>query len=209
MPGCVVGYCDNNYANGGDIFFVEYLLNSTKDAGIGLHAIAYAGWNTNGNTIGTVVANSIVLAIYGHGHEHDKVMKTSSSLLLNSRKNQKQAEANVMFNTLRILEDVYYQSRHRQDLITYVDQIYSTNGECSTNLTADISFYDRYTYKLLQARFVTDIKNPFVLPDEWNLSSIFFPWNRTFEIGLCLSLAAGQTFDSSCEMGDIQGTKET
>ena len=194
LTGRIVGYCDNNYANGGDLFFVEYMLNSTKDAKISLDAVAYAGWNTNGNTIGTVVANSIILTIFSH--RHDNRMEDSSSY--ETKKNQRQA--NTMFNSLRILEDAYYQSRHRQDLISYVGQIYSTTGECASNLTSDISFYERYAYKLLQARFVEDVKEPFALPKEWNLRSIFFPWNRTFEIGLCLNLASGQTLDSSCQL---------
>ena len=180
--GIIIGYCDNNYANGGDLFFRYYMFNSTKSVGIGLDAVAYAGWNTNGNTIGTVVANSIILTLF------------------RDREQGSLNEANVMFNTLRILEDVYYQSRHRQDLKTYVGQINPIYGESSSNLTADLSFYDRYSYKLLQARFAEDIKPAFAISDQVNLRSIFFPWNRTFEIGLCLNFTSGQTPDSSCSM---------
>ncbi len=46
---------------------------------------AYAGWNTDGNTLGTVIANSVLLSVYN------------------------QARENTFFNALRILEDNFYQ----------------------------------------------------------------------------------------------------
>ena len=49
--------------------------------------------NTNGNTIGTVVANTIIRHIFGKKSE------------------------NARFNALRLLEDFYYQAAVRQSLI--------------------------------------------------------------------------------------------
>ena len=162
------------------------MINSTIDASVDLKSVAYAGWNTNGNTIGTVVANSILLSVFRKDTDVD---------VYNTR------EANAMFNTLRILEDVYYQSQHRQDLVSYVGRVDPADGECASNLTADLSFYSKYSFKLLQARFSDDMKASFALPDAWALNSIFYPWNRTFEIGLCMnSLSTSQIPDASCAM---------
>ena len=63
---------------------------------------------SDGNTIGTVVANAIILSLYGRSKQ------------------------NAAFNALRILEDFYYQSGIRQDLI----QVSITNisdGKSSTH----------------------------------------------------------------------------
>ena len=57
----VIGFIDNKYSNGADIRFVDYLLKKTKECGRNISRWTYAGWNTNGNTVGTVVANTIIL----------------------------------------------------------------------------------------------------------------------------------------------------
>jgi len=126
-----------------------------------LENYCYAGWNTDGNTIGTVVANAIILNLYG------------------------KAKPNAAFNSLRILEDFYYQAGVRQDLIQYVNQISMQEGENIENLAPDISFYERFVYKVLNFKF-----NSFSYlfqPHNFTLSDVYFPWNRTFEIGLELN----------------------
>jgi hypothetical protein len=50
-----------------------------------------------------------------------------------------------------------------------------------TNLVPDLAFYTRFIYKNLAARYIA-INQAFGLP--WQLESVYFPWNRTFEIGL-------------------------
>lgn len=59
----IIGFVDNRYSNGADVFFVSYLVGKAKECR-NLTQWAFAGWNTNGNTVGTVVANSILLWVF-------------------------------------------------------------------------------------------------------------------------------------------------
>lgn len=161
-----LGFCDNRYANGGDILFKDYMAGQV--AGTQLYTCAYAGWNTNGNTIGTVVSNAILLSLFGG--------------------DKKAACANAAFNGLRLLEDVDYQAKLRQDLKDYANSITNVAGESSNDLGMDLDFYTRYAFKSLSARF-DEIAETYGLDRESfsGLQSAYFPWNRTFEIGLVLN----------------------
>ena len=152
----VIGFCDNRYANGADRYFVDYMIDQTASYHFAINT--YAGWNTDGNTIGTVVANTILLHLFH------------------------QSEANAKFNSLRLLEDNNYQADHRQFLVSYVNQITNTN-ESTSNLLPDLSFYERFAFKILSSRY-DEIATTFSLP--FQLQSIYYPWNRTFEIGFYL-----------------------
>lgn len=107
-----------------------------------------------GNTCGTVISNSILLYLF------------------------KKVKENTFFNTLRIVEDKYYQAMSRQELAEYVDQV-PTDSE--SDLSHDLPFYERFSFKILNAymQFVTDTYN---LP--WILDKTYYPWKRCFEIGL-------------------------
>ena len=54
-----------------------------------LRDVAYSGWNTNGNTIGTVVSNVVILTLF---------QSTEGAGVANAR------------SSLRLLEDANYQS---------------------------------------------------------------------------------------------------
>jgi hypothetical protein len=56
-----------------------------------------------GNTLGTVIANTILLSLFG---------SSSDSQL-----------ANTKFNALRLVEDNEYQANFRQQLVAYVAQV--------------------------------------------------------------------------------------
>ena len=65
----------------------------------------FGGWNTDGNTLGTVVGNSVVLH-YFSGTRNASI-------------------GNSYFNSLRLLEDDNWQADVRQDLENY---IYTVEG---------------------------------------------------------------------------------
>lgn len=161
-----VGFCDNYFANGGDNGFVAYMAARTADDG--LRHVAYAGWNTNGNTIGTVVANTIILKLFAQG------------------------QRNAEFTALRLTEDMYYQGVVRKELVAFVNEAVATaadNSEESTSfLTPDLEFYQRYVFKLLASKYraIAATYGQQCL----QLDSVYFPWNRTFEIGLQSSASA-------------------
>ena len=58
-----IGFIDNKYSNGADLSFANYMLSKTAECRRNISTWAYAGWNTNGNTVGTVIANSIILNV--------------------------------------------------------------------------------------------------------------------------------------------------
>ena len=62
--------------------------------------------------------------------------------------------------------------------MSFVDQ---TVVDSYDTLNNDLAFYVRYSYKLLWA--ATDhVATTYRVP--WSLSEVYYPWNRTFEIGL-------------------------
>lgn len=155
-----VGFCDNRYSNGADASFVQFMNDQmSRDGQAGMKALTYAGWNTNGNTIGTVVANTVLLTLFRDGVN------------------------NGAFNALRILEDMHYQAALRQELVAFVSDL-SDPSETASNLVPDLEFYQRYSFKRLNAHF-KNITATYGLP--WQLESIYYPWNRTFEIGFKLA----------------------
>ncbi|MFW5749834.1 MAG: DUF4127 family protein, partial [Halanaerobium sp.] len=52
----ITGVCDVKYANGSDNQLIDYILNQELD----WNNFNISGWNTAGNTIGTVCAHSII-----------------------------------------------------------------------------------------------------------------------------------------------------
>ena len=160
-----IGFCDNRYSNGADSRLIEYM--QTKVASSQLKSITYAGWNTNGNTIGTVVSNTILLTLF---NEKIDIIK-----------------GNIEFNSLRIVEDDGYQAQIRQDLNNYVsilsDVLYP---ETTSYLVPDLEFYNRFAFKQLASYYYNSIAKIYNT-SFYQLDSMYYPWNRTFEAGFFLN----------------------
>ena len=77
-----IGFTDSKYSNGGDLSFMKWVASLSP--GLELGAFAYAGWNTNGNKLGTVIANSVVLYYF------------------------RDTQMNRAFGMLRLLEDLQF-----------------------------------------------------------------------------------------------------
>jgi hypothetical protein len=115
--GKVIGFADNRYSNGADIIFVNWMETMRDNGDLDMSNFGYAGWNTDGNTLGTVIGNSVLLYLF-----------------------KNTALPNKYFNTLRILEDCQYQALLRQELINYVEHV---SGDDINNLATDLEFYER------------------------------------------------------------------
>jgi len=152
----IVGLVSNRYSNGADIIFVEWMeeQHAANPNVLDMSTFSFAGWNTDGNTLGTVVSNSILLRFFT---DHP--------------------DANKYFNSLRILEDCRWQAILRQQLDYYVDNV---NGDSTNHLNTDLDFYRHWSWKRLNSDYntITTIFNVDSI-----LKSIYYPWNRTFEIG--------------------------
>ena len=92
-----LGFADVRYSNGGDLAFVDW-LKSIKGGigGNGTFKFAYAGWNTDGNSLGTVISNALILQ--------------ATCVLPGSPPSAGCEVENTVFNTLRLVEDLHYQS---------------------------------------------------------------------------------------------------
>ncbi|CAF0870344.1 unnamed protein product [Adineta ricciae] len=145
----VIVYADVRYSNGGDRCFSQWITNRTV-----LGAYAYAGWNTNGNTLGTCLSNGVLLKYYGN-----------VSLKENRR-----------FTMYRFIEDVQYQANLRQVLSSYLINV---SLDPSDKLNSDLAFYETFTDK----GFVPYADR---ITKEFQVTNVFYPWNRTFEIGFHL-----------------------
>ena len=183
----IIGFVDNRYSNGADILFVDFIRSLSTNSscgsqghgsGLDMKRFAYAGWNTDGNTLGCSIANTILLHLFtSHGTERQPSEAAPISQISQSI-NCTGGCANTYFNTLRLVEDCYYQAVLRGELQVYIDQV---NGETNNTLYKDLNFYERYSYKVLASR-TENVASQFGLP--WQLGSVYYPWNRTFEIGL-------------------------
>ncbi|UJR28137.1 hypothetical protein I4U23_009392 [Adineta vaga] len=142
----IIVYADVRYSNGGDRCFSQWILNQTQ-----LGTYAYAGWNTNGNTLGTCLSNGVLLNYY-----------RNSTMQENSR-----------FTLYRFLEDVQYQANLRQILSFYLNTV---SLDPLDKLNNDLLFYERFISK----GFISYANQ---ITTHFQVENVYYPWNRTFEIG--------------------------
>ena len=151
-----VAIADIAFANGGETELVEML----DDAALWDALLAYAGWNTSCNTLGTVLA--------------------TVSLGLNAQNQQA-----IAFNKIyRLLEDWAYQSIVRlQTIEAYLPSVgasyYDFNNQDDL-ITQNIA-------ESLLTLWQTTLQQSFT---QWTIKqlTVFAPWHRMFEMGLRLKL---------------------
>lgn len=156
-----VAVADTRFCNGADIALVSELLAYARCPPLqGMPRFAYAGWNTDGNTLGTAIANAALLSMAPWPLS------------------QAEQQANARFNTLRLVEDRWWQSDLRQTANAWIAQ---TNNQTQYSLADDLPFYEALAGWPLAA--ATDAVSA-AFSTNITLLQAYFPWNRTFEIGL-------------------------
>lgn len=141
---------DVAYSNGGDLKLIHNMV--TKN--LLFKVAAYAGWNTNANTLGTVICQASLFNIYGKTKEH------------------------LDFLALRYVEDVGYCSFIRKSV---TDNILPPLGLNYFEVDGKVGNVSRIVKGELQT-FATEIlidENY-----SFNLKNLSFPWNRMFEVAL-------------------------
>ena len=63
-------------------------------------------------------------------------------------------------------------------------------------LDNDLPFYTRYSLKVLAA-YAARVADAYALP--FALESVYYPWNRTFEVGFCGRWAGLPATSAGCE----------
>lgn len=159
-----VALADVAICNGGDHSLLQQLSKQSI-----LHSLlAYAGWNTNGNTMGTVISHAIIASYYQQG---DKETPAAFN------------KASRSFFYSRLVEDWGYQSIVRKH-ISY--QVLPQMGLTPRNLGGQVSeVTDMAAEKLQQFTdtYLADIPEGKVI-----LGGVYLPWRRMFEVGFTLNL---------------------
>ncbi|MCP4176945.1 MAG: DUF4127 family protein [bacterium] len=148
--GKVLVIADSAYANGGDL----RLFNILKEKNLLFKITGYAGWNTNGNTLGTAISEGII-----------KKFCTDS-------------KASTEFMVLRYLEDVAYCSSIRWKITEQIlpktkfdyFQLDGQRGKISELICNELSDFLNKNIKHSKYKF--------------KIKDCYMPWNRMFEIGI-------------------------
>lgn len=148
--------CDSAFSNGGDIELIRMLDDiRTLDKIYG-----YAGWNTNCNTLGTVIATGVM---------------ASKSY------NRKAIDCNLIF---RIMEDLIYQSIVRYKIVDYVlPKLGATWGNFCGKEEQILNIKKEELLKEYHENIIHSFQQYTV-----DISDINSPWHRMFEIGLTISI---------------------
>jgi hypothetical protein len=161
--GSHVALADVAFVNGADL----YLGQSLIQAGLATRLSAYAGWNTAGNTLGTVLAH-LALRL----------------LALRGRPTPDQQAAHLAFLFRRILDDYYYQAVDRTRLI-YEDLPALGLAPTMERLPADrLPEVEEKLRRRFEAS-ARDLHQQFVqagLVRVIGISRVHLPWQRLFEI---------------------------
>ncbi len=140
---------DNNYYNGSDTEFIAAILASK----IPPEQIAYAGWNTSGNTLGSAIALG--------------VLRRNTNKIAHYKK--------LLF--ARFVEDWVYMTTGREQIR---DDIKTRNLSGFVDNKELEMFYENQLKDLFNSR--ADIFNKYLRTD-FKIKRAFFPWHRSFEVG--------------------------
>ncbi len=154
-----VAIADVAFANGGETELVEML----DEAQLWDRVLAYAGWNTCGNTLGTAIAAGILGC---HSLEEDVIATNTIA---------------------RLLEDWGYQTVVRQslqhDYLPSLGASYYDFQGCEAEIRTEIA-------RRLRELWSATLRHSFS-DHPWSLA-VTAPWQRLFEIGLRLNFTDGK-----------------
>lgn len=151
-----VAIADTAFANGGETELIEML----DDAALWDLMLAYVGWNTSCNTLGTVLATAIL------GRESNNTHA-------------------IAFNKIyHLLEDWAYQAIVRMEM---VDHYLPTLGASYYNFNQQDALILSTIAEQLLTLWQTTLKQSF---RQWHIQTltVFAPWQRMFEMGLHLEI---------------------
>lgn len=152
----IKGIADVKYTNGADNYLVEELLKRSE---LNWLETNYSAWNTAGNTLGTVCAHSIVQLLGRKG-----LLEVDQSRI---------KELQAIF----FLEHWAFQSNIRKRLLVEAEKRGSKP-------------WTVIPVELWAEEFVRSELIPYIPPVqealgiEFEVERLFFPWHRSFELGL-------------------------
>jgi hypothetical protein len=153
-----IAVADVATCNGSD----QVLMKLLAKKGLLSKINCYAGWNTSGNTIGTVNAHAIVASYYNHPDNKENVLRSKE------------------FYYSRLVEDWGYQASVRQN-VCFNDLPHF--GIDSFNLGT----YQEEIQSIIQKKLNAFIEQ-YLPENEVLLMNVTLPWDRMFEVGFDLSI---------------------
>ena len=157
--GQFVALADVATCNGGDQALMKLIVK------MGLHhrLHAYAGWNTSGNSMGTVLAHAVIGSYYFNRNEWENVRNKS-----------------YQFYASRVIEDWGYQSIVRQKVLEEILPTFSADYFDLNNAQEPIEDY-------IQTYLIDFIDNVLDWKDV-EITNLHLPWSRMFEVGFSVNL---------------------
>ncbi|RLL83121.1 hypothetical protein Y696_10795 [Mesotoga sp. H07pep.5.4] len=154
----IKGIADVKYTNGADNYLVEELLKRSE---LNWLETNYSAWNTAGNTLGTVCAHSIVQLLGSKG-----LLKVDQSRI-------KKLQA-IFF-----LEHWAFQSNIRKRLLVEAEK----RGSKPWTVIPVESWAEGFVRSELTP-YIPPVQD--ALEMEFEIERLFFPWHRSFELGLSI-----------------------
>ncbi|MEH0152508.1 DUF4127 family protein [Limibacter armeniacum] len=151
-----VAVADVAFANGGETELVQLM----DDLNLWNKTLAYAGWNTNCNTIGTVLATAII------GLEADS---------------QQEIDFNKIYH---LLEGWAYQTAIRMDMVKHYLPSIGASYYDFNNKEKEINLEMESRMRQLWSEMMQHSFRQYQLDQV----AVFSPWHRMFEIGINLSI---------------------
>jgi hypothetical protein len=171
--GRAVALADVAYVNGADLVLGNLLVQRPEAARL----CAYGGWNTAGNTLGTVLAQAMLRVL----------AKRSGQVSVDAE------QAHLEFLFLRWMDDYYYQARERsRTMLEDLPHLGLAPGfERLPDALAD-EVAGRVRSRLLaSAAELEKIFQRSGLVKNVRVSDIYLPWQRLFEVGMDVQVTQG------------------
>jgi hypothetical protein len=177
---------DVSFPNASDLELVQRLL----DEQIYFQLTAYAGWNTAGNSLGTCISHAVIRALY----------------LTGDSPNLEAEEAHYAFLAERLLDEWAYQAQVRRRVNAWLEEELQLNP---TNLEEQYELVNARVVKLLRpyiAKLNQYVSNRLlpghdrrIMVDRFTEKQIALPWNRTFEVEVCVECRVQQINRNDCD----------
>ncbi len=170
VMGKKVALADVSICNSSDLELVQYVLQE----GLYLQLLGYAGWNTAGNTLGTVIGHSIA-------HWLSQESKNRS---------EEAVAAHYSFMVERLMDEWAYQAQVRGVVNRYVEEKLGINVNDLEDKYKEVNSkvqllmqekFDELKQMLLAKTSSGQLLEKYRLKDI-AVEKIYLPWNRTFEV---------------------------
>ncbi|WP_217561071.1 DUF4127 family protein [Paenibacillus sp. GbtcB18] len=181
--GRTVALADVAVCNGGDTVLLKLLARQGQLKGLS----AYAGWNTSGNTLGTVIAHAVIEAYYAGARE--SAGGTGAEASPEGRlRSEAQERSSRAFYFYRLVEDWGYQALVRKDVKANVLPAFGAGYFELAGKQPEIEAVIAEKLRSFASERLAGLTS-----GQIRLTNVHLPWNRMFEVGFDLDLVDGNS----------------